>query len=266
MSETRTGLALQRVLVAIDPPNLSTQSLAAARELAQSLQLELAGLFVEDLNLLRLAALPITREVGAVSGMVRAIEVSDVERALRAQAEQMRGVLSSFAAELDLPWSFRVERGELLERVLAQLSETVAVFFAPTPRKAQMGKSARPGSALPLPRKALAILDPTPAGSRALSVAQRLSLAPGATLVVASVRTEKTELGAFQETASSSLPTAGTHTRVVRLTDTSVDALVDAVRITACDMLVLGSDVFPRQQREFRALLERVRCPVVLVG
>jgi hypothetical protein len=50
------------------------------------------------------------------------------------------------------------------------------------------------------------------------------------------------------------------------LTDTSVDALVDAVRITACDMLVLGSDVFPRQQREFRALLERVRCPVVLVG
>jgi len=266
VSDSRTGLALQRVLVAIEPPNLSTQPLAAARELAQSLQLELAGLFVEDLNLLRLAALPITREVGAASGMVRAIEVSDVERALRAQAEQMRGALSSFAAEMDLPWSFRVERGELLERVLAQLSETVAVIFAPALRKAQTGKSPRTASATPSPRRTLAILDPTPAGSRALSVAQRFSLAPGATLAVASVRTEKTGLAAVQETARSSLPAAGTHTRVMRLTDTSVDALVDAVRITACDILVLGSDVFPRQQPEFRALLERVRCLVVLVG
>jgi hypothetical protein len=266
VSETRTGLALQRVLVAIEPPNLSAQSLAAVRELAHSLQLEVAGLFVEDLNLLRLAALPIAREVGAVSGMVRAIEVSDVERALRAQAEQMRRTLSSVAAELDLPWSFRVERGELLERVLAQLSETVAVVFAPAPRKAPIGMTSRAGAGMPSPHKALAILDPTPAGDRALSVAQWLSRAPGATLTVASVTTEKTALGAGHETARSRSPGRQTDTRVVRLPDTSVDALVDAARITACDMLVLGSEVFPRQQREFRALLQRVRCLVMVVG
>ena len=48
--------------------------------------------------------------------------------------------------------------------------------------------------------------------------------------------------------------------------DTSVTALADAARMTACDVLVLGSDVFPRERGEFRSLLERIRCPVVLVG
>jgi len=57
-----------------------------------------------------------------------------------------------------------------------------------------------------------------------------------------------------------------TDAALVRLADTSVGALADAARMTACDVLVLGSAAFPRQQREFRALLERVRCPVVLVG
>ena len=263
MSDSRNELALRRVLVAMEPPNLSTQTLFAARELAQSLQLELAGLFVEDLNLLRLAALPITREVGAASGAVRTLELGDVERALRTQAEQMRGALSSFAAELNLPWSFRVERGELLERVLAELSEAVAVVFAPAPRKAQIRPSSPAPSAMPSPRKALAVLGATATQNRVLSVAQRLSLAPGATLAVASVTTERPAFVTNREPRRSRLPT---HAHVMRLSDTSVDTLADAVRITACDTLVLGSDVFPRQPREFRALLERVRCLVVLVG
>jgi hypothetical protein len=266
MSHTRRELALQRVLVAIEPPNLNVQPLAAVFELARSLQLELAGLFVEDLDLLRLAALPITREVGAVSGVVRAIEVIDVERALRAQAEQVRRALSSLAAELDVPWSFRVERGELLQRVLAQLSETVAAVFASAPRNVQTGTGARSGAGTAPTRQVLAILDPTPAGSRAVSLARHLSLAQGATLAVAIVTTETAGLAALRETARGSIPAVGTDTRLVRLTDTSVDALADAARVTACDVLVLGSGVFPRQRREFRALLERVRCPVVLVG
>ncbi|HTS52880.1 MAG TPA: universal stress protein [Burkholderiales bacterium] len=266
MSETRSELALERLLVVLEPSNPSRQPLAAARELAQSFQLELAGLFVENLNLLRLAALPITREVGAVSGVVRAIDVIDVERALRAQAQQLRGLFSSLAAELDLPWSFRVERGELLERVLAELSETVAAVFAPAARSAQTGTTTRVGAGAARTRRVLAILDPTAAGSRAVSVAQRLSLTRGASMAVAVVSAESAGLGALREMARKRVPAVATDAALVRLADTSVGALADAARMTACDVLVLGSAAFPRQQREFRALLERVRCPVVLVG
>jgi nucleotide-binding universal stress UspA family protein len=80
------------------------------------------------------------------------------------------------------------------------------------------------------------------------------------------VSAEKAGLAALRETARRNIPALRGDARLLQLADTSVDALADAARVTACDVLVLGSDAFPRQQREFRALLERVRCPVVLVG
>ena len=257
-------LPLRRILVAIEPPALTGQPVAAARELARSLRLELAGLFVENLDLLRLAALPMTREVGAVSGAVRAIELTDVERSLRAQAEQVRSILSNLAAELDVPWSFRVERGDLLERVLAELSETAAAVFARAPRKAHM--AVRPAAGAPPPRQILAVLDPTPAGSRAVNAAQRLSLTSGAGLSLAIVSKEATPLAALAEKAAKSLPALPVDAKCLRLADTSIEALAEATRATACDMLVLSTNVFPSERSEFRALLQRVRCPVAVVG
>jgi len=264
MSDPRNEFALRRILVAIESPTLTEQPVAAARELARSLRLELAGLFVENLDLLRLAALPITREVGAVSGAVRAIELTDVERSLRAQAEQVRSILASLAAELDLPWSFRVERGDLLERVLAELSQTAAAVFAPAPRKAHMTVRL-PGGAPP-PRQILVVVDPTPAGSRAVNAAQRLSLTSGAALSLAIVSKEETPLAALAAAAVKSLPGLRADAKCLRLADTSIEALAEAARATACDMLVLSTNVFPSQRREFRALLQQVRCPVAVVG
>ncbi len=266
MSESRDEIALRRVLLAIEPPGLSLQPLAAARALAQSAHIELAGLFVESLDLLRLAALPMTREVGATSGVVRPIEVIDVERALRAQAEEVQRALSSLAAELDVSWSLRVERGELLERVLAELSETVAAVFAPAPRRWHAVMGARSVAGEARTRRVLGILDPTPAGTRAVSVAQSLALSQGMALTVAIVSTENAGLEALRETALKNMPAVRADTRLLHLTDTSVGALADAARLAACDVLVLGSSAFPRQRREFRALLERVSCPVVLLG
>ena len=257
-------LALRRILVAIEPPTLTEQPVAAARELARSLRLELAGLFVENLDLLRLASLPITREVGAVSGVIRGIELSDVERSLRVQAEQVRGILSSLAAELDLPWSFRVERGDLLEHVLAELSETAAAVFAPAPRKAHITPQVAAGATPP--RRILAILDSTPAGMRAVNAAQRLSLTSGAALSVAIVSKEETPLAALAEKAAKELPGLRGDAKCLRLADTSTDALTEAARDTACELLLLSANVFPSERRAFRALLQRVRCPVAVVG
>ncbi|HXX10127.1 MAG TPA: hypothetical protein VEK05_01315 [Burkholderiales bacterium] len=265
MSDPRSEVALRRILVAIEPPTLTEQpAVAAARELARSLRLELVGLFVESLDLLRLAALPIAREVGAASGAVRSIELTDVERSLRVQAEQVRGILSSLAAELDLPWSFRVERGDLLERVLAELSETAAAVFAPAPRKAHITPHGAAGATPP--RRILTILDSTPAGMRAANAAQRLSLTSGAALSVAIVSKEETPLGPLAEKVAKSLPGLRGDTKCLRLADTSIDTLSEVARDTACDLLVLSTNAFPSERRAFRALLRRVRCPVAVVG
>jgi nucleotide-binding universal stress UspA family protein len=54
----------QRILVALDASPASLAALDFATELAERHQAELLGIYVEDINLLRSAEIPFTREIG----------------------------------------------------------------------------------------------------------------------------------------------------------------------------------------------------------
>ena len=55
--------SIKRILVALDASAANRTALQTAALLASELQAELQALFVEDINLLRLAELPFAREV-----------------------------------------------------------------------------------------------------------------------------------------------------------------------------------------------------------
>jgi hypothetical protein len=112
--------------------------------LASLLDAQLAGLFIEDEALLRMAALPITREVGALSGAVRPLELADVERLLRRDAVRLREALSG----LNVPWSFRVERGEIAQRTLAALPDAAVAIVSAQPAAHLRREPTRPPTVL----------------------------------------------------------------------------------------------------------------------
>ncbi|GAB4568292.1 MAG: universal stress protein [Anaerolineae bacterium] len=114
---------IRRILVAVDASPHSLAALEAAAEMAARLQAELLGLFVEDVNLLRSADLPITREVCSLSATTLPMDSRHVERELRAQAEQARRALASVASRRRVRWSFRVTRGSVTEELLRAASE-----------------------------------------------------------------------------------------------------------------------------------------------
>lgn len=60
-----------RVLIALDANLRSLDALRLAAELAARLEAELLALFVEDVNLIRLAGLPFAREVDRSSAVER---------------------------------------------------------------------------------------------------------------------------------------------------------------------------------------------------
>jgi hypothetical protein len=130
---------VQRVTLAVREP--APHLLDAAAALARDLQAQLAALFVEDLTLLRVAALPVTREIGGVSGVSRAFDLADLERMLRWQAQQLHEQLASAARAASLAWSFDVRRGDLLEQALELLAPEQAVVLGR--RRATAGR-ARP--------------------------------------------------------------------------------------------------------------------------
>ena len=77
---------IRRILFALDAATDAPDSLEAATEIAERLNAELIGLFVEDVNLLRSAALPFVREINLGSGGWREFSPANVERELRSRA------------------------------------------------------------------------------------------------------------------------------------------------------------------------------------
>ena len=111
--------AIRRVLVALDATDAGSAALEAAVALAAHMEAELAGIFVENEDLLRFAALPFTRETGVPSASSRRLDSTDVERLLKSRAALAEAALVRAAASRRLRWSFSIRRGRVMPELLA---------------------------------------------------------------------------------------------------------------------------------------------------
>ena len=117
-------IAVRRIIACFAPG--SAVAPAAVAELAKQMQAELLGLFIEDIELLRFAAFPFAAEVGFASATLRTLDLAAVERALRAQADSLRQVLSAALDPSAHAWSFRVARSSPSAAIQAALAEGYA--------------------------------------------------------------------------------------------------------------------------------------------
>ncbi|MCF8471101.1 MAG: hypothetical protein K9G30_09985, partial [Parvibaculum sp.] len=101
------------IVVGLDTSFIAREALSLAARLAASLDARLSGVFVEDENLLALAALPFAREI-SFSGEVRGVDPERMLRAMKAQAGSARRMLALAATEQNVEWSFAVRRGRPL--------------------------------------------------------------------------------------------------------------------------------------------------------
>lgn len=122
----------RRILLAVDACTHGMASLETTVALAARLNAELVGLFVEDINMLRLAALPFSREWSAGGTGSRPMAEPDMARMLRAQAGQMQQRLADVASQQHVSWSFSVTRGAVAAQVMqaAQEVDLVAMELA----------------------------------------------------------------------------------------------------------------------------------------
>ena len=104
-------MSVRRIVVAMDIPGAI--AVTTAVDLARTLEAELLGLFVEDVQLFDLAALPFAGEVGFPSATRRILDVEALERSLRAQAGRLRQDLMTRLAGVPTKWTFEVVRGRV---------------------------------------------------------------------------------------------------------------------------------------------------------
>ncbi len=201
------AVAIRRILVAIDASPASLAAAAAAAELAVALEVELAGLFIEETALLELAGSPLVRQLSALTAESDRLDRTQLERQLRAQAGRVRRDFDRLAARSGVRSSFRVVRGQVAEQIVAETGDadlvslgrvgwslrhrrvlgsaarallaqerrrTLLVGRAPRQRAAAAATAAGP----------LAIYDGSPAGDDAVELALQLGAPAGQRITV----------------------------------------------------------------------------------
>jgi hypothetical protein len=151
-------LATDHILVALDASPHSAAALVAAAEVAAALNLELRGLYVEDVNLLHLCGLPFGLEIGSFTANPRRLEQARMERDFRIQASLLRKIMADVAGRQRVSWSFKVVRGGVTQELLSAGSTAQMVSLGrvgTTPGRARRWRSSAPSPsptwAIPLP-------------------------------------------------------------------------------------------------------------------
>ena len=281
----REALRVRRVLVALDSSAASDATLEVAAGLAAATASELAGLFVEDQDLLRLAELPFAREIQLTrpppgKSISRALEPSLVLQDLRAQAAVARDAMARQAALHRVAWTFQVAQGRSEEALLlaAGAGDIIAVArgFGPLARFGRISREVRviaakaPGPLLlagqPLggrPGTVLLPYDASPAAAHMLAVAADLAQVRGEPLEImllgdAAPGMEEIAARIRAATGKSQLPEL--RVQVPRDRTAALHRLCGLER----GLLVLPADQPYFENGQIEQIIERARVPIVL--
>jgi hypothetical protein len=124
------ALNVRRLLIALDAMRSSTLDWDAALDLAALFGVELQGLFVQDADLLGLAALPIAHEVGRLSGESRPLARDSVEWVLKHRVERTASELMRAAGLRNVAVTHTTARGKLVRQALERGEQGDVVFLA----------------------------------------------------------------------------------------------------------------------------------------
>lgn len=280
-AEVAAELVIRRILVALDTSTDSLAALQAAARLAATMEAKLMGLFVEDVNLLRLAGLPFAREVCWPTAAGRPLDEARMERELRLRASQARRALAYAAEEAEAEWSFRVVRGTVTAKVLEAALEADLLSLGrgsrSMGRRARLGSTARaaaeqaPHSVLlaqkgaDLQRPIVVTYDGSPGGGRALAAAVRMAQTNESNLIVLIMAEDAEAAPQLAEQANAWLKERVPHANYRYLPSGNGEALVRALKENDNGLIVLGGDSPLLQGGTLQRLLDELDCPVMLV-
>ncbi len=263
----------RRVVVALDASAPSLEAARTAAQLARALGAELVGIFVEDVNLLRLAGLPFAQQMPAPGGLARPFRREALEAELRALAAWARESLAREAGTVHVSWSFEVRRGSLPDEVLASAGrfDVLVVGARGHSARARPGATAqaaagRAGSTVVVQgrtaragRGVLAAFDGSPESESAVAAAAAVAQDD---LAVACLAADAAGAARLAERVEALLP--GQRIRLRWAGGEGLADLLSAIREGPPRLLVVAAQSPLLQTGGFARLLAEAPCPLLL--
>ena len=278
MSSLPPTFAIRRILVALDASPHSLAALETAADLASKMEAELCGLFVEDVQLLEMAASPYAKEIAYPAARETPLTRTIMERKLRAQSEQIRGTLAAAAHRARVRWSFQTIRGQVTSALRAAASGNDIVAIGrlgwSLGRRLRIGSTALElaTSSIPLllisQRAVLANLrllvyyDGSPASKNALLFAAKLAAAgaKGVTALVG-IADYENKVAEIRRLLEGQAPDP--RCRRIDLDDKM--SLLRTIKEEGAVLLILAGRQLLKDREAFEALLGEIEVPLLLL-
>lgn len=272
--------SVRRILVALNGVTSASAGLELAIQMAGQLHADLEGLFVEDSDLLRVAALPFTRQINFTTAGETPLETADVEMDMTRRAGLAQQRLAAAAASRHIKWSFRRVRGRVsheIEMAAAQadfvvveggrtgarlqdlqgsMVETVLQSATRTMLVARTGALATEGVAV--------IYDGSTGAAAALSFALRIMPRTGV-LTVFLDALPGAALDELETKCRSELADAGVSIRFAPLDKKDWPAMCQSVSRNNASLFVIAHDSPLLAGTGMRKMLSGMKCPVCVV-
>ena len=261
--------AIRRIAVTLDASGSGQPPLETAARLAAILGAELEGIFVEDINLIRLSGLPFLREVRPWSIANEQISSQRMQRELRTLARRAEQMLERVASETGVPWSFQVWQGrpEAASLLKAFGADILSLGRVSSRVSSRMFATAR--RFIPQSRKtdiAISVLfSGSEQAARAVATACSLARDMGARLTVMLPEIPGQAMPVLKEKALAILERHAQVARFVQLAGTDAQSLRLAADAAAMSILITEAEHPLMQQANLDQCLDALFCPVLLV-
>jgi nucleotide-binding universal stress UspA family protein len=260
---------IRHIVATLDATESGLPALQAAVRLAAVTGAGLEGVFVEDINLIRLSGLPFLREVRPWSLAEEAFSTQRMQSELRSLARHAERMLEQAAREMGVPWTFQVWRGRAGAASLAQafgadilsLPPVCSLFYS-RGRDKKQALERQPGE---VETSISVLFSDTEQALRALTIACSLARDMGACLIVLLPEIQSQDLAGLKNKALAILELHAQTARFVRITGTDVRSLVQAAGAPGSNTLITEVEHPLLQQAGLEQCLQALFRPVLLV-
>ncbi len=275
-----SGLSLRRILIGLDASPHSMAALAAAAELAAALNAELAGVFVEDSDLLNCFRLPFIRARAQYASRQITFGLEELTHEMQARAAAAAAELAKVATRREVRWTFRTVRGAVSQALLVAAEDVDLVILGRASRTSGLGQQAIGTTVRVVIQQAQVstlvvaggqrlrppvtlLHDGSAAAVSATRMAAYLARQLGGPLHVLVVDGGRDGAGAA--TPGAQLDAEGVTYRLVRLADSGHHEVLGALAQMRPGLVVAPRDLQWADRDNLSAALDRCHCPILLV-
>lgn len=282
MNTHEKDVEIRRIMVALDASPHSYAALEAAIRMAAQFKAELMGVYVEDINILRLAEHPFVREVGLYSCTSRRINIHNLERQLRTRTLEIQRRFVNLTTRQQIQQNFRVIRGKVTAEIHTAASKADVLIVGKAGwsqlHHRRLGSTARAASADDTPGVTmileqgtqlsspfLVVYDGSSAAERALSIAATLTQAQQGSLNILFLADSLEEASEQRVQSRKRLNESLSfgHERI--LIEPNLSTLTLELKREVFGTLVIPARIAAIEKEPLLNLLEEVAVPILLV-